>query len=91
MRWPAGIISRVLANRFTEEWHGREEELRAQVAVQTEPFGWTSAHNNRPENMLNWAGESSGLVHEILPAAELVRRTVAEAEALLRGVGGMLA
>ncbi|MCO5200229.1 MAG: nitronate monooxygenase [Chloroflexi bacterium] len=90
MRWPEGIISRVLANRFTEEWHGREEALRAEVAVQTQPFGWTSAHNNRPENMLNWAGESSGLVHEILPAAEVVRRTVAEAEALLRGVGGVL-
>jgi nitronate monooxygenase len=91
MRWPAGIISRVLANRFTEEWHGREDALRAEVAAQTEPFGWTSSHNNRPENMLNWAGESSGLVHEILPAAEVVRRTVAEAEALLRGVGGVFA
>jgi nitronate monooxygenase len=90
MRWPTGIISRILANRFTEEWHGREGELRAEVAAQTAPFGWTSAHNNRPENMLNWAGESSGLVHEILPAAEVVRRTVAEAEALLRGVGGVL-
>lgn len=91
MRWPAGIISRVLANGFTEEWHGREDALRAEVAAQAEPFGWTSSHNNRPENMLNWAGESSGLVHEILPAAEVVRRTVAEAEALLRNVGGVLA
>jgi nitronate monooxygenase len=91
MRWPAGIISRVLANQFTQEWHGREDALRAEVAAQTEPFGWTSAHNNRPENMLNWAGESSGLIHEILPAAEVVRRTVAEAEALLRNVSDILA
>jgi hypothetical protein len=40
--------------------------------------------------MLNWAGESSGLVREILPAAEVVRRTVAEAEDLLRNVAGVL-
>lgn len=91
MRWPPGIISRVLANRFTDEWHGREEELRAEVARQAEPFGWTSAHNNQPDNMLNWAGESSGLVDEILPAAEVVRRTISEAEALLREVDGVLA
>jgi nitronate monooxygenase len=90
MRWPEGIISRILANRFTEEWHGREGELRAEVARQAGPFAWTSANNNRPENMLNWAGESSGLVREILPAAEVVRRTVAEAEALLRNVAGVL-
>lgn len=83
MTWPPRIISRVLTNRFTEEWHGREAELRDAVAAQSAPFGWTSANNNRPENMLNWAGQSSGLVDEVLPAAEVVRRTVAEAEALL--------
>jgi nitronate monooxygenase len=90
MRWPSGIISRVLANRFTEEWEGRDEELRAEVARQAEPFAWTSAHNDRAENMLNWAGESSGLVHELLPAAEVVRRTVDDAEALLREVAGAI-
>ncbi len=66
MHWPAGIISRVLQNAFTEEWQGREEELRAEVARQSGPFAWTGAHNDRPENMLNWAGESSGLVREVL-------------------------
>jgi len=84
MTWPPKIVSRILMNRFTDEWHGREQELRAAVAAQSQPFGWTSANNNRPENMLNWAGQSSGLVAELLPAAEIVRRTVAEAEALLR-------
>jgi nitronate monooxygenase len=90
MQWPTGIISRILANRFTEEWVGREEALRAEVARQAQPFGWTSAHNNRPDTMLNWAGESAGLVDELLPAAEVVRRTVTEAEAHLRSVGNVL-
>jgi nitronate monooxygenase len=90
MQWPAGIISRILANRFTDEWVGREEALRAEVARQAQPFGWTSANNNRPDNMLNWAGESAGLVDEILPAPEIVRRTVAEAEAYLRRIDALL-
>lgn len=90
MHWPAGIISRVLQNAFTEEWQGREEELRAEVARQSGPFAWTGAHNDRPENMLNWAGESSGLVREVLPAAEVVRSTVAEAEDHLRRTGSLL-
>ncbi len=90
MQWPPGIVSRILANRFTDEWYGREDELRAEVALQSAPFGWTSTHNNRPENMLNWAGESAGLVHEILPAAEVVRRTVAEAEVHLREAANIL-
>lgn len=90
MQWPPGIVARILANRFTDEWVGREHELRAEVSRQTAPFGWTSANNNRPENMLNWAGESAGLVHEILPAAEVVTRTVAEAEEHLRAAAGLL-
>ena len=32
---------------------------------------------------LPFAGQSAGLIHEILPAAEIVRRVVAEAEAAL--------
>ena len=33
---------------------------------------------------LPFAGQSAALVHEILPAAEIVRRVVSEAEAALR-------
>lgn len=90
MTWPAGVVSRILQNRFTEEWAGNEEALAAAVAAQDRPFGWTRANNNRPENMLNWAGESSGLVHEILPAAVVVRNVATEAEAYLRDVSAVL-
>jgi len=37
------------------------------------------------------AGQVSGLVHEVIPAGELVRRTVAEAEAVLGRVRAMVA
>lgn len=41
----------------------------------------------RIEELSLWAGQSAGLVHDVLPAAELVRRTVAEAEAVLARLG----
>ncbi len=86
MTWPEGIAGRVLGNRFTAEWLGRQDELRAEVANR-ERFAWTAENNQAPDTILNWAGESAGLVDGIRPAAEIVEATVAEAEALLRDVG----
>jgi NAD(P)H-dependent flavin oxidoreductase YrpB (nitropropane dioxygenase family) len=37
----------------------------------------------RIEELSLWAGQSAGLIHEILPAAEIVHRTVSEAKAVL--------
>lgn len=34
-----------------------------------------------------WCGQGVGLVHEVLPAAEIVRRTVDEAEEALARLG----
>jgi nitronate monooxygenase len=41
----------------------------------------------RIEELSLWAGQSVGLVHEVLPAAEIVRRTVADAERVLAELG----
>jgi hypothetical protein len=38
-----------------------------------------------------WAGESAGLVHEILPAGEIVRRIAAEADEALARVASAAA
>jgi hypothetical protein len=35
---------------------------------------------------LPFTGQSAGLVREVLPAAEIIRRTIAEAEAILAGL-----
>lgn len=87
--WPNQVTGRVLSNRFTAEWHGREQELSAAVAAQP-PYAFAEALDRDPATRLNWAGESAGMVHEILPAADVVHRTVAEAEALLRAAAAML-
>ena len=90
MTWPTGIAGRVMRNRFTEDWLGRDEELRAEVAAIPEPFGWTGRNNQAEDTLLNWAGESAGLVDAVRPAAEIVASTVAEAEALLRRAANLL-
>ncbi|HEX2174096.1 MAG TPA: nitronate monooxygenase [Dehalococcoidia bacterium] len=88
--WPNQVLGRGLRNRFTEEWTGRAEELRAAVAAQEEPFGFVGRLAADPETAINWAGESAGLIDEILPAAKVVQRTVQQAEDLLRAVAGVL-
>lgn len=90
MTWPPGIAGRVMRNRFTEEWLGRANDLRTAVAAAPEPFGWTARNNQAPDTILNWAGESAGLVDGVRPAAEIVAETVTEAETLLRGAAGLV-
>ena len=81
MSWPDDVTGRTIRNRFHEQWLGHDGELRLAVAAEPGP-GFTMKNTSEPDTMLNWAGESAGLVHEILPAAEIVRRTAAEAETL---------
>ncbi|MGI8927157.1 MAG: NAD(P)H-dependent flavin oxidoreductase, partial [Tepidiformaceae bacterium] len=81
-KWPAGIAGRVIANRFTAEWHGRDGELREEVAAGESPAAFLMGLQE-PDRMLNWAGESSGLVHKVMPAAEIVAEVAREAERCL--------
>jgi nitronate monooxygenase len=69
--WPAEIGERVRRTAFTEEWHGREAELRVS------PEGATpddAQHN----------GQSARSVEAVVPAADVVHRISDEAEQLLR-------
>jgi len=95
LEWPHGVAGRVLANRFTREWLGRREELRRTVAAAAasagHPFAFVAALDESPDTALNWAGESSALVRQVVPAGDVVADIVREAEALLRRVPGVLA
>jgi nitronate monooxygenase len=86
INWPSGVVGRALRSRFSEEWTGREGELRTKAASMP-PFAFVGELGRDPATEINWAGESSGLVDSVLPAAEVVSRTVAEAAALLSRVG----
>lgn len=78
--WPQGISGRTIATPFAREWHGREEELRrAREAILAE----SPQPGSPPERAQSaYAGQSSGLVHDVLPAAEIVREIMREAEAV---------
>jgi NAD(P)H-dependent flavin oxidoreductase YrpB (nitropropane dioxygenase family) len=79
--WP-GAWSRVRRTRFIEEWLGREPELRRRrdaVWAKLE-----AAKESDPDYGLMFIGQSAGLVDSILPAGEVVRRIVDEAEEILR-------
>lgn len=80
--WPGATVG-VLANRPIRDWHGREAEIpanrdqiRAGIAR-----AWET---DDADHYFIYAGQSAGLVHEIIPAGEVVRRMVEDAKRVMR-------
>lgn len=80
--WPRGFTARIARNAFTERWHGREADLEASASVEGPRYRQAFARGD-PNDTGVWFGEAAGLVHEIAPASEIVRRMVADASARL--------
>ena len=82
--WP-GAWGRALRTPMIEEWLGREPELRRRRAEVSAELAkaWESAP---PYPGPLYVGQSAGLVDEVLPAGDVVRRIVAEAEEILRSL-----
>jgi NAD(P)H-dependent flavin oxidoreductase YrpB (nitropropane dioxygenase family) len=72
----------VLRTPFHDEWVGRADEL-AQQADRLGPEVVRAVLAGEGHQYVPFAGQSVGLVHEILPAAEIVRSVVADAERIL--------
>lgn len=102
--WP-NAPHRVLRNQTIEAWLAAgsppagerpgEGEVLARQSDGTEILRYSSVSARRDvegriEELSLWSGQSVGLIHEILPAGEIVRRTVAEAEAALATPGAVL-
>ena len=73
---------RALRTSFIEDWPKQldvakreAERLRGEVIA--------AIQEDRMEHFIPWAGQSAGLVCDILPAAEIVKRIAAEAEEAL--------
>jgi nitronate monooxygenase len=82
LAWPERFTARVLRNRFTDDWHGREAELRraGEEVARAWADGWTAGD---PERSNTFVGEAVGLIRAIEPAGAVVERMAAEAAALL--------
>ena len=77
------VVPRVIRTPFVDEWRAREAEagqhageLRAQIMG--------SVREGRPESLTPFTGQTAGLVGEVLPAGEIVRRMAADACDALR-------
>jgi len=83
--WPSPYTGRVLRNAHAERWFGRELEL---MRHPEEAQRYSNAREQGDFDIAAViAGEAVGLIHDVLPAAEIVNRVVREAEALLTRLG----
>src|SRR5256714_11795234 len=80
--WP-GAYARVRRNGFIEEWLGREGELRRRSSEVFPQVRAARASGDADRGVL-FIGEDAGLIDSIEPAAALVTRLAADAEAALR-------
>jgi NAD(P)H-dependent flavin oxidoreductase YrpB (nitropropane dioxygenase family) len=79
--WP-GAMSRVRRNRFIERWAAREWELR-QKRDQVGPSLASARQRDDTEEYSLGTGQTAGLISDLQPAAEIVRKIVADAEAII--------
>jgi enoyl-[acyl-carrier protein] reductase II len=89
---PAGggayaTVPRVLPTPFVKAWLGRTQEARRE-AEQLREEVLSAIRGRTTHEVLPFSGQTAGLVHDILPAKEIVVRMVAEADlALTRAAG----
>ena len=84
------VAPRMLYSPFARQWEGRHDEARNQAKdLQDEIMGAIAA--GKLGELLPFAGQTVGMISEILPAAEITRRIAAEAEAALRRTMTILA
>ena len=68
---------------FVEEWQRRPEEARRE-AERLRAEIVSAVQQRRPDELVPFTGQTAGLIHDILPAAEIVRTMITEAEQALK-------
>jgi nitronate monooxygenase len=82
LSWPSEFTARVHRNSFVQRWHGREDVLRDNAAVEGPRYTKAFSEGD-PDNTAVWFGEAAGLIDTIEPAATIVERMTADAARLL--------
>jgi NAD(P)H-dependent flavin oxidoreductase YrpB (nitropropane dioxygenase family) len=82
--WP-GAWARVLRTPFIEEWLGRDPEVRRRRRELRSVYDALDGEE-KPETWFFWVGQSAGLIDDVAPAGDIVKRIVAEAEEILRSL-----
>ena len=74
---PAGggsydVVPRVIRTDFVATWEGRPDEVRQQAEALRGQIV-ASLQEGRPHDLTPFTGQSAGLIHDVRPAAEIVR------------------
>ena len=80
---------RVLKTHFVEEWNRRKTEV-ASHAPDLSYVMISAVKEGRGHEYVPFSGQSAGLIHEIMPAAEILHSMVSEAEAALTRAGALM-
>jgi len=80
--WPAEYNERALSNSFLDTWHGNEAQLSASLPEAIETFEKAVAAEDF-DAVAILIGEGVGLIHDIRPAADIVRDMVGGATEIL--------
>jgi len=80
--WPTHYTGRALANAFGRRWHNREQLLEAEVHTERARYAEAAAAGDF-DTAVVYTGEAIDMIHSIEPAAAILHRVIAEAEAAL--------
>ncbi len=79
------VSPRVLRSSFIDQWEGQPEVARHEAERLQVEIG-NSIAAGRFGELFPFTGQTAGLIHEILPAGEIVHRMIDQAEAALQRV-----
>ena len=77
-----GTVVRAIRTPFIDQWQGRREEAKQQ-AERLRGEVMAAVKEGRLHELMPVAGQSAGLIRDIIPAGDIVRRIVADAQAEL--------
>ena len=80
--WPAEYNERALGNSFLDSWHGNQAQLWASLPEAIEAFEKAVAAEDFDAAAI-LVGEAVGLIHDVRPAADIVRDMVRDATEIL--------
>jgi enoyl-[acyl-carrier protein] reductase II len=91
---PAGggayeTVPRVMRTSFVEEWQRHPEEARRE-AERLRGELMSVVRERKPHELVPFTGQTAGMIHDVLPAGEIVREMVSEAEQALRRTSRLL-
>jgi nitronate monooxygenase/enoyl-[acyl-carrier protein] reductase II len=85
-----GTVPRAIRTPFIDEWQARRDDAKREASrLQGEVMG--ALQQGRFHELVPFAGQTAGAIRAVLPAAEIVRQMVAEAEDALGRGSGLLA